>query len=283
MNIVLLPNLTKQDAALHTGRIAEKLLELQSSVWMHMPLKREFHQYPIRFWGDFDEMISQCDAVIAIGGDGTIIHAAKHAAHAQKPILGVNVGRLGFVAGLETDELELLELLVSGKYTVDNRMMISATVGKADGSVTYQALNEAVISRGSLSRILDFQVSLNEDTICRYRADGLILSTPTGSTAYSLSAGGPVVDPSMECMILTPICPHSLLTRPVVFNANSLISAKADSGSEIYLTLDGATSIRIESGEQVYFSKSRLSVQLIQLHHKGFYQVVNEKLTERRN
>ncbi len=283
MNIVLLPNLTKQDAALHTGRIAEKLLELQSSVWMHMPLKREFHRYPIRFWGDFDEMISQCDAVIAIGGDGTIIHAAKHAAHAQKPILGVNVGRLGFVAGLETDELELLELLVSGKYTVDNRMMISATVGKADGNITYHALNDAVISRGSLSRILDFQVSLNEDTICRYRADGLILSTPTGSTAYSLSAGGPVVDPSMECMILTPICPHSLLTRPVVFNANSLISAKADSGSEIYLTLDGATSIRIESGEQVYFSKSRLSVQLIQLHHKGFYQVVNEKLTERRN
>lgn len=283
MNIVLLPNLTKQDAALHTGRIAEKLLDLQTSVWMHMPLKREFHQYPIRFWGDFDEMISQCDAVIAIGGDGTIIHAAKHAAQAQKPILGINVGRLGFVAGLETDELELLELLVSGKYTVDNRMMISATVGKADGDVTYQALNEAVISRGSLSRILDFQVSLNEDTICRYRADGLILSTPTGSTAYSLSAGGPVVDPSMECMILTPICPHSLLTRPVVFNANSLISAKADSGGEIYLTLDGATSIRIESGEQVYFSKSRLSVQLIQLHHKGFYQVVNEKLTERRN
>ena len=283
MNIVLLPNLTKQDAALHTGRIAEKLLDLQTSVWMHMPLKREFHQYPIRFWGDFDEMISQCDAVIAIGGDGTIIHAAKHAAQAQKPILGINVGRLGFVAGLETDELELLELLVSGKYTVDNRMMISATVGKADGDVTYQALNEAVISRGSLSRILDFQVSLNEDTICRYRADGLILSTPTGSTAYSLSAGGPVVDPSMECMILTPICPHSLLTRPVVFNANSLISAKADSGGEIYLTLDGAASIRIESGEQVYFSKSRLSVQLIQLHHKGFYQVVNEKLTERRN
>ncbi len=283
MNIVLLPNLTKQDAALHTGRIAEKLLDLQTSVWMHMPLKREFHQYPIRFWGDFDEMISQCDAVIAIGGDGTIIHAAKHAAQAQKPILGINVGRLGFVAGLETDELELLELLVSGKYTVDNRMMISATVGKADGDVTYQALNEAVISRGSLSRILDFQVSLNEDTICRYRADGLILSTPTGSTAYSLSAGGPVVDPSMECMILTPICPHSLLTRPVVFNANSLISAKADSAGEIYLTLDGAASIRIESGEQVYFSKSRLSVQLIQLHHKGFYQVVNEKLTERRN
>ena len=280
MNIVLIPNLTKQDAALHTGRITEKLMELQSSIWMHMPLKREFHQYPIRFWNDFDEMISQCDAVIAIGGDGTIIHAAKHAAHAQKPILGVNVG---FVAGLETDELELLELLVSGKYTVDNRMMISATVGKADGNVTYHALNDAVISRGSLSRILDFQVSLNEDTICRYRADGLILSTPTGSTAYSLSAGGPVVDPSMECMILTPICPHSLLTRPVVFNANSLISAKADSGSEIYLTLDGATSIRIESGEQVYFSKSRLSVQLIQLHHKGFYQVVNEKLTERRN
>ncbi len=113
--------------------------------------------------------------------------------------------------------------------------------------------------------------------------DGVLVCTPTGSTAYSLSAGGPVVDPSMECMILTPICPHSLLTRPVVFNANSLISAKADSGSEIYLTLDGATSIRIESGESIYFSKSRLSVQLIQLHDKGFYQVVNEKLTERRN
>ena len=283
MNIVLLPNLTKQDAALHTGRITEKLLELNSAVWMHFPMEQHFSKYPIRFWGDFDEMIQKCDVVIAIGGDGTIIHAAKHAAQARKPILGVNVGRLGFVAGLETNELELLERLVSGKYTVDPRMMITATVGKPDGNLTYHALNDAVISRGALSRILDFQVSLNQDTICRYRADGLILSTPTGSTAYSLSAGGPVVDPSMECMILTPICPHSLLTRPVVFNANSLISAKADCGSEIYLTLDGATSIRIESGESIYFSKSRLSVQLIQLHDKGFYQVVNEKLTERRN
>ena len=283
MKIVLLPNLTKQDAALHTGRITQKLLDLKAEVWMHIPMKSEFHSFPIRFWTDFDEMIANCDAVIAIGGDGTIIHAAKHAAHAQKPILGVNVGRLGFVAGLEVNELDLLEALVTGNHTVDNRMMISATVGRPDGNSTYHALNDAVISRGALSRILDFEVSLNQDTICRYRADGLILSTPTGSTAYSLSAGGPVVDPSMECMILTPICPHSLLTRPVVFNANSLISAKADCGSEIYLTLDGATSVRIESGESVYFSKSRLSVQLIQLHHKGFYQVVNEKLTERRN
>lgn len=283
MKIVLLPNLTKQDAELHTGRISKKLLELGAEIWMHQPMEPTFRQYPVTFWPDFFAMVQACDAVIAIGGDGTIIHAAKHAAHAGKPILGVNVGRLGFVAGLETDELELLELLVSGKYTVDHRMMISAAVERPEGLVTYDALNEAVISRGSLSRILDFQVSLNKDTICRYRADGLILSTPTGSTAYSLSAGGPVVDPSMECMILTPICPHSLLTRPVVFSANSLISAKADSGSEIYLTLDGATSIRIENGESICFSKSPLSVQLIQLHHKGFYQVVNEKLTERRN
>ncbi len=282
MNIVLLPNLSKQDAKHHTDRITQKLLSYHAQVWMYRPMERTFSGRGIRFWDQFDEMIAACDAMIAIGGDGTIIHASKHAARAGKPILGVNVGRLGFVAGLEVNELELLEKLVQGQFDVDTRMMIDVEVKRDSGDIRHHVLNDAVISRGALSRILDLQVSLNQDTICKYRADGLILSTPTGSTAYSLSAGGPVVDPSMECMILTPICPHSLLTRPVVFNAASQLSAMADCGSEIYLTLDGATSIRIEGGEQVLFTKSDYSVQLIQLHHKGFYQVVNEKLTERR-
>ena len=280
-NLVLLPNLTKRNAALHTNRIADKLRELGIKVWMHEPMEKVFSDSDTLFWEDFDQMIESCDGVIAIGGDGTIIHAAKHAAHADKPILGFNVGRLGFVAGLEVDELELLEHLVTGQYTEEKRMMISVKTFFQGRPMEYQVLNDAVIARGSFSRILDFQVSLNQGAICHYRADGLILATPTGSTAYSLSAGGPVVDPSMECILLTPICPHSLFTRPVIFNSQSHIAARAEGDEAIYLTLDGEESLCI-GNEEVSFAKSEEEVRLIQLRHKEFYQVVNEKLAEKR-
>jgi len=238
----------------------------------------------IDFYEDFYKMIEACDTIIAVGGDGTIIHSAKHAAVANKPILGINVGRLGFVAGLEMNELDYLKDLVDGNYTVENRMMLSISFVQNGKSKSYYALNDAVIARGSLSRIVDFKVSFNENNVCDYRADGLIIATPTGSTAYSLSAGGPVIDPSMQCIILTPICPHSLFTRSVVFGPESRLSvlSKSNYDSEIFLTVDGETSIQIQNGESITFCSSKLVAKLIKLKHKNFYEVVNEKLAERR-
>ena len=285
LKIAIIPNLSKQNALAHTIHIIEKLNQYGAHVSMELSYKEYFEEHTIEYWVDCQEMIQNCDAVIAVGGDGTIIHSAKHAAIAGKPILGINVGRLGFVAGLEMNELDRLKDLIEGNYSIENRMMLSVFLQHEGNQKKYSVLNDAVLARGALSRILDFKVSYNENNVCEYRADGLIVATPTGSTAYSLSAGGPVIDPTMQCMILSPICPHSLITRTVVFGPNSKLRVKAHSSydSEIYLTLDGETSIQIENGEAIEVSRSDTEVKLINLKDRNFYEVVNEKLAERRN
>jgi len=284
LKIAVIPNLSKQDAQNKTIQIVNKCKQFGADIFMGISFKDYFQNMEIDFYEDFYKMIEACDTIIAVGGDGTIIHSAKHAAVANKPILGINVGRLGFVAGLEMNELDYLKDLVDGNYTVENRMMLSISFVQNGKSKSYYALNDAVIARGSLSRIVDFKVSFNENNVCDYRADGLIIATPTGSTAYSLSAGGPVIDPSMQCIILTPICPHSLFTRSVVFGPESRLSvlSKSNYDSEIFLTVDGETSIQIQNGESITFCSSKLVAKLIKLKHKNFYEVVNEKLAERR-
>lgn len=284
LKIAVTPNLSKSNARQHTAAIVQKLRRFGAEVNMFDTLKADFPGLGIAFHSDFSRMIEECDVLLAVGGDGTIIHAAKHAAAANKPVLGVNVGRLGFVAGLETNELDKFQDLVNGNYRLEERMMLEVSFKSEKRKKLYYALNDAVVSRGSMSRILDFEVSLNDNNICDYRADGLIVSTPTGSTAYSLSAGGPVVDPSMKCIILTPICPHSLFTRPVVFGGGSRLGIQATSHyeSEIFLTLDGEISMKISDKECIEIRKSRLAVKLVDLKRKNFYEVVNEKLSERR-
>ncbi|HEX2985951.1 MAG TPA: NAD(+)/NADH kinase [Caproiciproducens sp.] len=280
-----MPNLSKNNARFHTTRVIQKLQEYGADVLMKSVFRECFQESHIRFYDEFKDMVQDCDAVIAVGGDGTIIHYARHAAAAEKPILGINVGRLGFVAGLETDELDTLKQLVDGKYTIENRMMIEIKLEYEGKTRIYRALNDAVVARGALSKILDFKVNFNDKNVCDYRADGLIMSTPTGSTAYSLSAGGPVVDPSIGCIILTPICPHSLLMRPIVFGPESHLSVQASSNyeSEIFLTIDGDSSIKIEDHQNIEISRSDQMVRIIKLKQDNFYEIVNEKLAEGRN
>ncbi len=285
MKVVIMPNLSKKDAQFHTARIIDKLHEFGAEVLMKSAFQENFSGCEIAFYEDFHKMLRDGDAIIAVGGDGTIIHCARYAAVAEKPILGINVGRLGFVAGLETDELDTLKKLVDGDYTVENRMMLEIEV-EAEGEIKkYLALNDAVLARGSLSRILDLKVNFNDKNVCDYRADGLIISTPTGSTAYALSTGGPVIDPSMNCILLSPICPHSLFTRSVVFGPEAKLSVQASSNydSEIFLTIDGETAIKIKDGQTIEFYRSNQIARIIKLKQNNFYEVVNEKLAEGRN
>lgn len=285
MKAAIMPNLSKQNALQHTVRLNQKLNELGAEVLMKSGLKDYFKDSGILFYDNFYEMMNDCDIVIAVGGDGTIIHCARSAAAAGKPILGINVGRLGFVAELETDEFDQIEKLTSGGYTLENRMMLEISLEQNGEKKTYTALNDAVIARGALSRILDLKVSFNNTKVCDYRADGLILSTPTGSTAYSLSAGGPVIDPQLECILLSPICPHSLLTRPVIFSPDSKLSVQAHSDyeSEIFLTIDGDDFIKItDSTEKINIQRSSQVVKIIQLKKRNFYEIVNQKLGEGR-
>lgn len=285
MKIAVLPNLSKKNAQYHTEQLILKLQELGAFVCMDAKFSEIFTLKGIRFCS-FDHMLELCDVLIAVGGDGTIIHCSHHAASVQKPILGINTGRLGFVAGLETNEYDLLEKLVRGDYFLENRMMLDVLVAEEEGNRTFSALNDAVIARGALSQILDLQVSLNDTQVSDYRADGLIISTPTGSTAYSLAAGGPIIDPQMDCLLLSPICSHSLLTRPVVFGPDSRLSVQAhsDYGGQILLTVDGNKPVEISNKvKNIYFFKSSKTVQIIKLKNNNFYEIVNEKLGEGRN
>lgn len=284
MKVAILPNLDKPKAQEYTSKIIQKLFSLGAHVLMYNKYQPHFSMEQIVFYPDFYEMLDFCDIVITIGGDGTIIHAAKHAAMADKPVLGVNLGRIGFVAGLEKEELDKLSLLTTGAYNIEERMMLEVSYTHDGETETMIALNDAVISKGALSRIIDLNVSFNGNKICHYRADGLIVSTPTGSTAYSLSAGGPVVEPTMKCILLTPICTHSLFSRSVLFgeDASLTVTASARDESEVYLTIDGERSIHLEEGDSVSIRRAMINVNLIQLKDMDFYEVLGEKLLERR-
>lgn len=285
MKIALMPNLSKQNAYTYTVRIIKRLLELNCDIYLYDKYRDYFDFQEVIFFTDFDKMVLNCDTVITIGGDGTIIHAAKHAAAAAKPILGINLGRIGFVAGLEIDELDKLKHLISGDYKIENRMMLKVTVHTGGDTREIYALNDAVVSRGSLSRMVDLSVSYTGNKVTQYRADGLIVSTPTGSTAYSLSAGGPVIEPEMRCMVLTPICAHSLFSRSVIFGPNEKLSISAstrDGEGNAYLTVDGETSVLLREEDVIDILPADICVRLIKLKNKGFYEILNEKLSERR-
>mgnify|MGYP005766284555 FL=1 len=277
MKIAVIPNLNKRDAEAYTARIVSLLRQCGAEVLMHASLSGDYGGTVACV--SHEEMIARCDVVIAVGGDGTIIHTARHASRADKPILGVNLGRLGFLAGVERDELHLLRRLFDGSYTVRRHMMLGVTVHGAAGEKTYCALNDAVVS-GAQSKIFDFGLSVDGSETYRFRADGLILATPTGSTAYSLSAGGPVLDPQMDCILFTPICPHSLFNRSTVFSADKRLTVSADSeySGDVFLTVDGDAPIRIARSDTISVRRSERATLLIKMDDRNFYDIVNRKI-----
>lgn len=222
----------------------------------------------------------ETDLVVAIGGDGTIMHAAKCAAGRDLPVLGINSGKLGFLAGLEVNETDRLQALFTGEYEIEERLLLDVTV---DGDAeTHLAMNEAVVSRGALSRLVDLTVVSGGQDVMRYRADGVMIATPTGSTAYSLSAGGPVVDPRVEALLLTPICPHSLYARSYVFSAETELTVRpAASDRNTFLTVDGEREISLLPGQAVTVRRSAMTAKLIRLKKQSFYDILNHKLINR--
>lgn len=230
------------------------------------------------------EALTGCDAAVAIGGDGTIVHVAKAAAAAGCPVLGINAGHLGFLAGLEADELDALPALLGGDYTVDERALLEVTVHTDGGDVTRYAMNEAVVSRGGLSRLVDVTVTADGAEVLSCRGDGVIIATPTGSTAYSLSAGGPVVDPSVDCVLLTPVCPHSLDSRPRIWPAGVTLTAQAVAadGAPAYVTVDGEENILLAPDTTVTIRRADKAARLLQLRRDTFYERLRRKLSDRR-
>lgn len=281
MKIALVVNYEKQGAAETAQKITDLLISEGAEVLM-LKGKQTASIHNVSLFDSHIDLVSACDVLITIGGDGTIIHCARHAAAFNKPILGINLGRLGYVAELEANEISMLKSILSGDYDLENRLILSVSVHSENGSMqTYTAVNDAVISRGSLSRIIDLNVSIDGAPVSSYRADGILVATPTGSTAYALSAGGPVVSPNLKCIELVPICSHSLSARCVIFSDKSTVEIKANSpDGKSYLTLDGQISVELSKNDRVEVKSSEQSLSMIVLKKRNFYKLASEKLRE---
>lgn len=282
MKIAIIPNLTKTYAYEVTLKICDELAKLSAEIMFSSDVTEYFSTVKQAFFYIFDVLMKECDAVVTVGGDGTIIHAAKAAADYRKPVLGVNAGRLGFMAGLEKNELHDIERLIQGNYKIDQRMMLDISLVKGDKVLKKTCcLNDAVISRGALSTIVDIKIACDGSNVNEYLSDGVIISTPTGSTAYSLSAGGPVVDPQIETVLLTPICPHSLFNRTIMFRSEVELEISTQS-SDVYLTVDGEEGILLDEECRILIKKSKKYAGLIRIKNEDFYDILNRKLSDRR-
>lgn len=223
----------------------------------------------------------KADILMVLGGDGTFLGASRAIAGSDIPIVGINMGGLGFLTEVTKDEaLDLSELIINEKYEIEKRDMISATVMRKNRILSrHDVLNDVVINRGIGSRIVDLSICIDGDQITRFKADGLILSTPTGSTAYSLSAGGPIVYPTLPLMIVTPICPHTLTNRPLVISNNRVIEVKSfHESTGLQVTLDGQINIDLKNGDMIKVTKSTNSVNFIKSPFKDYFTILKTKL-----
>lgn len=282
MNVLITPNLRKNNAVQHTADILHRFMELHCTCLMGDQFSYIFEGSGAKF-GNYYDHLEHADLLVAIGGDGTIIHCAKDAVTTDKPILGINLGRLGFLAQLEINELDLLEDIVAGQYNVQERMMLKATRITGDGRrERYYALNDLVLSKGALSRMVDLDVSSSDEHVGQFRADGLIFATPTGSTAYSMSAGGPIIDPVIDTIVMTPICAHSLVSRPIIFAPDRSLKVSqivANFTEKLYMTVDGEHAVMINPEDCVEIKRSSRRVKLITIDRRNFYEVLNVKLS----
>ncbi|MBR5446190.1 MAG: NAD(+)/NADH kinase [Clostridia bacterium] len=224
------------------------------------------------------------DAACVLGGDGSIIEAAHRLLGRQIPLVGINFGHLGYLTEMEAGELEWIDRIVAGAYTLDHRMMLTADILDPDGACRKQlaALNDVVLSNGPVARLLSFDISCNGVLMQSCRADGIIAATPTGSTAYSMSAGGPILDPALDCICLTPICPHTLNSRPVIVQSSAEVcfTRITPRDTSVYLTCDGREAVELAPGETVRITRSAWTTDLIRVRDDGFLTALRRKMSD---
>jgi NAD+ kinase len=222
------------------------------------------------------------DWVVVLGGDGTLLGAARRVGRYGVPLLGVNLGGLGFLTGITLERLyPVIEMMIEGRLELETRIMIESKVLRAGEEVCrFQVLNDVVINKGTLARIIDLDVTINEEFLTTFRADGLIISTATGSTAYNLSAGGPILYPTMETLILTPICPFALTNRPIIIPDSAVIQIKMGKESEetVLLTFDGQVGFDLHYGDEVIIYKSQEKIKLLSPKDHSYFEVLRTKL-----
>ena len=281
-NVILTPN-PYRDKNFQTVREAMRILKnagVQAKVCLPFEVDRSYElPRDIRFCR-LDRELGNADMVICFGGDGTILHMAKAATRRGIPILGVNIGTMGFMAELESTEMDLLAKVATDDYTLDTRMMLDVTVQRDRDIICHDiCLNDVAITKGSVGRIVHLNVKCDGVDAMECGGDGIIISTPTGSTAYSLSAGGPIVEPDARNIIITPVCAHDMISRSMVMSdkRNVTVQMVQNVRRNAFLSVDGGKAIRMNMGDVATIKKSNLETRLVRLNGRSFYEVLNNK------
>ena len=280
--VILTPN-PYRDKGFQTVREANRILmEAGIDVKICLPFEvdRSFELPRDLRFTRLDRELHGAELIVCFGGDGTILHMAKTATRAGLPILGVNIGTMGFMAELESSELSELKRIATGDYTVDSRMMLDVTVHRDRDIIFHDiCLNDVVITKGAVARIVHLSVECDGVQAMECGGDGVIIATPTGSTAYSLSAGGPIVEPEAHNILITPICAHDVMSRCMVASEKRVITVglTMNARRNAFLSVDGGKALRLNMGDMATIKKSDLLTRLVRLKDRSFYDVVNVK------
>lgn len=281
-NIILAPN-PYRDKNFQTVRSAMHILReagLQPRLCLPFEVDRSYDLPRDLRFSRLDRELPNAEMVICFGGDGTILHMAKAATRKGIPILGVNIGTMGFMAELESTELDKLKKLASGEYTLDSRMMLDVTVQRERDIMFHDiCLNDVAVTKGAVARIVHLAVKCDGVQAMECGGDGIIVATPTGSTAYSLSAGGPIVEPEAKNILITPICAHDVDSRCLVASDKRIVTVEMAQNARrsAYLSVDGGKAVRLSMGDVATIKKSHLETRLVRLKDRSFYDVVNAK------
>ena len=282
MKAVIFPNLQKVNALTCARNTCDALYKNDIEVIADPQHRALFYDKPFVKYVPFEESVRDADFAAAIGGDGTFLRCAKALIGSDTKLLGINTGTLGFMASIEPSQLQELSRLRTGDYRVSERMMLCGDLTDEKGYVFqhFTALNDIVLGR-QFARVIDFSVYRNEVLLGQYRADGAIFSTPTGSTAYALSAGGSVIEPEFSCIGFTLVCPHSLASRPILFSPESRLCVRLSvrDGSEVYISSDGETPVPFDSESHLSIYRSEHSIQLVDMSGNTFFDSLNRKIT----
>ena len=283
--VVLSPNIYRDRQLNTTKQVNHLLNEMGIETVVSMPfqvddvdLPKGLHYEPLKY------AIRNSDLMIAFGGDGSILHLAKASALHHIPLLGINLGNLGYIAELEHTDLELLKRLKEPDLPREQRMMLDVRVYRGDKQVYSNiVLNDAVLTKGAIARVIKLQLYMNGKEFVRVGGDGIIFATPTGSTAYSLSAGGPIVDPVANNILITPICAHSLMSPSYVLDPEQIIEVQSvNNGSKtVYLSADGGKAFLLKEGDRLMIKRSKFSTELIKLKDRSFYETLRVKMADR--
>jgi NAD+ kinase len=261
-----------------TKKLSNWLKERGVEVYVEKELGKKIHHPNSIDRTDIPELV---DVILVFGGDGTFLGVAREACKYGTPILGINLGGLGFLTEVTVEELyPMMERIIDGDYEVEDRQMLITSIRRGKKNIgTYEVLNDVVINKGALARIIDLAIYIEDSHVTTYKADGIILATPTGSTAYSLSAGGPIVHPGIPVTIITPICPHTLTNRPLVVSSKMKVEIKVTTQEpDTYLTLDGQIGLRLKTGDLIEVKRTDTSVKLIKSPFRDFFSILKTKL-----